>query len=143
MKVEFYNIGQIDEKRLKFAVISTWYDGKIVLVRHKERETWEMPGGHREKGEPIEITAKRELVEETGAMSFKIKEICEYSVEQDGEKSFGRLFISIVDEFGDLPDLEIGEVKLFNEFPENLTYKNIQPFLQEKIFKFKKKSRIY
>lgn len=143
MKVEFYNIGEIDEKRLKFAVISTWYDGKIVLVRHKERETWEMPGGHREKGEPIEITAKRELVEETGAMSFKIKEICEYSVEQDGEKSFGRLFISIVYEFGELPDLEIGEVKLFNEFPENLTYKNIQPFLQEKIVKFKEISRSY
>lgn len=124
-------------------MISTWYDGKIVLVRHKERETWEMPGGHREKGEPIEITAKRELVEETGAMSFKIKEICEYSVEQDGEKSFGRLFISIVDELGELPDLEIGEVKLFNEFPENLTYKNIQPFLQEKIIRFKEISRIY
>ena len=39
-----------------------------------------MPGGHREAGEDILETAKRELQEETGAIKFEIKPICVYSV---------------------------------------------------------------
>ena len=29
--------------------------GKWVFCRHKERNTWEIPGGHREMGEAIEL----------------------------------------------------------------------------------------
>jgi len=38
-----------------------------VFCKHKDRDTFEFPGGHREKDEKIEETAKRELWEETGA----------------------------------------------------------------------------
>ena len=44
-------------------------NGKWVFCKHKERDTYEVPGGHREAGENILETAKRELQEETGAIT--------------------------------------------------------------------------
>ena len=64
MQLDFYEIGTINEKELRFAVISAVYQNKWVYVRHKERKTWEIPGGHRDLGEDIMKTAKRELFEE-------------------------------------------------------------------------------
>ena len=39
------------------------------------------------------------------------------------------------EELGELPDLEIGEIKLFEGMPENLTYPEIQPILIDRIVK--------
>ena len=68
MEVKFYE--NIDDDSLDFAVIIAKYDDKWVFCKHKERDTYEVPGGHRESGETIEETAKRELYEETGARDF-------------------------------------------------------------------------
>lgn len=135
-KINFYDVGTIDDNQIKFAVISTKYNGKWVFVRHKERETWEIPGGHRESLEDIYNTASRELVEETGATDFKLYPICIYSVDRDGVESFGQLFYAEVENLGELPDSEIGEVRIFDEMPLNLTYPLIQPFLFERTLKF-------
>ncbi len=132
MRVEFHNIGAIEDKRLKFAVIVARYNGKEVFVRHKERETWEIPGGHRENGETIEEAGKRELEEETGARDYALKAICEYSVIRDGITSYGRLFVADIKELGKLPDTEIAEVRLFDTMPKELTYPAIQPLLYER-----------
>lgn len=78
IKVNFYE--QVDDALLKFAVIISKTDGKWVFCKHKERETYEVPGGHREECETIFDTARRELMEETGAIEFDIKPICVYSV---------------------------------------------------------------
>ncbi|MFR7445451.1 MAG: NUDIX domain-containing protein [Sellimonas intestinalis] len=43
-------------------------------------ETYEVPGGHREAGETIDETARRELYEETGATDFDLFPVCVYSV---------------------------------------------------------------
>lgn len=79
---------------LKFAVIIARHNGKWVFCKHKERNTWEAPGGHREDGEDILETAKRELYEETGAITFDITPICIYSVTApdnfDGKKAYRR-----------------------------------------------------
>lgn len=75
---EFYD--SIDDSMLKFAVIIAKHNGKWVFCKHRERSTWEVPGGHREQGEDILETAKRELYEETGAINFEINPICIYSV---------------------------------------------------------------
>ncbi len=58
-EVKFYE--DIEEERLKFAVILSKTQDKYVFCRHRERDTWEVPGGHREAGETILETAKREL----------------------------------------------------------------------------------
>ena len=57
-----------DDSLLRFAVICARYQNQWLLVRHRERRTWECPGGHREPGEDIDATARRELWEETGAL---------------------------------------------------------------------------
>ena len=133
MKVNFYDIGKVDDTVLKFAVIVSMYEGKWIFVRHKKRDTWEIPGGHREIGENIDETAKRELFEETGAKNFQIESICNYSVTNNNITTYGRLYLSKVRELNMLPDFEIKEIKLFDELPDNLTYPKIQPYLYEKV----------
>lgn len=59
-------------------------DGKFALVRQNRyplgEDMWELPAGKREKGEPPEITAARELEEETGTVAEKLYPICRFSV---------------------------------------------------------------
>lgn len=129
MEVRFYNMGEIDDRDLKFAVISAFYKNKWIFVRHRERITWEIPGGHREEGEDITCTAFRELNEETGAKDYNIIPLCDYGVVKNGSISFGRLFFADIRELGELPDMEIAEIRLFDEMPESLTYQDIQPHL--------------
>ena len=137
MIVDFYEIGTIADEKLDYAVMGTLYKGKNVIVRHKDRKTWEIPGGHRELGESIEEAGRRELMEETGAYRFSLTPLCEYSVRKDGKTSFGRLFTAEIDELGQLSLSEIEEVKLFDALPSNLTYPDIQPFLHRKVLELR------
>lgn len=130
LDVNFYDT--IEDSLLKFAVIVSKHDGKWVFCKHKERDTYECPGGHREPNEFIEETAKRELWEETGAVGFTLKPICVYSVKSDCEETFGMLYYADIHEFDSLPALEIGEVLFFDDLPTEWTYPLIQPKLVEK-----------
>ena len=100
-EVRFYDT--VDDSLLKFAVIIACSKGRWVFCKHKERDTYEIPGGHREPGENILDTAKRELYEETGAVKYSIKPICVYSVtapnEFDGVETFGGLYFADIEEF--------------------------------------------
>lgn len=78
LEVKFYDT--VEDILLKFAVIISKSNGEWVFCKHKEGDTFEVPGGHRESGEEIMETAKRELQEETGAVRFDIKPVCVYSV---------------------------------------------------------------
>lgn len=134
MKVSFHAIDSVDEASLAYAVIVTRQSGQWVLVRHRQRETWEIPGGHREPGELPAATAARELREETGAIAFDLQPVCEYSVQREGQPaSYGRLFYAEIWERGQLPPSEIGEVQLFPALPDGLTYPLIQPHLLTKV----------
>lgn len=73
LEVKFYE--QVDDALLKFAVILSRTQGKWVFCKHRERTTYEIPGGHREPGETIRETAERELREETGAVEFDMKQV--------------------------------------------------------------------
>ncbi len=138
IKVNFYDVDSVEDSKLRFAVIMAKYEGKWVFARHKERTTWEIPGGHREEGEQINFTASRELSEETGAKKFKLFPVCVYAVEKDGQESCGHLFYSEIEELDQLPNTEIGEIMLFEDMPENLTYPYIQPYLYERVLEFLK-----
>lgn len=133
LKIDFYDVGNVDNMALKFAVIVTMFQDKWIFVRHKDRNTWEIPGGHRETGEKIDETAKRELFEETGAKKFYIESICDYSVTRNKITTYGRLYFCQVKELDILPNFEIKEIRLFDKLPENLTYSEIQPYLFEKV----------
>ena len=95
MEVRFYET--VDDALLRFAVIISKTDDKWVFCKHRERDTYEIPGGHREPGEDILATARRELNEETGATDFTIAPVCAYSVtgknrvSNNGEETYGML----------------------------------------------------
>lgn len=136
MKIDFYSLGEISNEKFNFAVICAAYKGKWIFVRHKDRNTWEIPGGHREEKEDINVTASRELFEETGAVKYEVDPICDYSVTISGTTTFGRLFYAKVAEIGPLPESEICEITLLTAMPDNLTYADIQPKLHSKVLEF-------
>ena len=135
MEVKFYD--NVDDSLLKFAVIIAKADGKWVYCKHKERYTYEIPGGHREENETIYETAVRELKEETGAIDFTIEHVCVYSVvgknrvNETGEETFGMLYYTEINSFDNELHSEIERVALFDELPDKLTYPLIQPKLIE------------
>lgn len=133
-QVAFYK--KADDELLQFAVIAAKYQGRWVLCKHKERSTWEFPGGHREAGETIEAAAVRELYEETGAAEYRMVPVSVYSVTdqaQSGEKqaeSFGMLFSAEISRFDQLPPaFEMEKIECFENPPDNWTYPEIQPLL--------------
>lgn len=144
LEVNFYDT--VDDDLLKFAVIISQSNGKWVMCKHKERDTYEVPGGHREEGEDILETAKRELQEETGAVKFDIEQLCVYSVigknsiNENGEESFGLLCFAEIREFSGELHCEMEKVVFMDELPENWTYPLIQPKLIEKYLQIQKQS---
>jgi 8-oxo-dGTP diphosphatase len=106
------------------------YQNKWLLVRHRARTTFEMPGGHIERGEMPECAAARELREETGADRFSLEYVCDYGVERDGERTYGALFFAEIERLGDMPpEFEMAERRLFAALPPDMTYPAIQPAL--------------
>jgi len=122
-----------DSVTLKISVIVARDNRGFVFVKHQNRDTWEIPGGHIEAGETATEAAIRELKEETGALNFTISEICNYSVSVDDSISYGRLFFAEISDYSGSLDFEIDSVESFVEIPENLTYPNIHPFLFDKV----------
>lgn len=107
MEVKFYD--KVNDNLLKFAVIISKANGKWVFCKHKERDTYEVPGGHREDGESIDTTAKRELQEET----------------------YGMLYFADITKFETELHSEMEKVVLLDELPTEWTYPLIQPLLIE------------
>ncbi len=136
-KVQFYD--QVEDQKLRFAVIVTRTEGHWVFCKHKERNTLEVPGGHREPGEDILETAKRELYEETGATDFSIEPVCVYSVivplNFDGQETFGMLYYADVKAFEKELHSEIERIVIQDELPTSWTYPDIQPYLMQELFK--------
>jgi nucleoside triphosphatase YtkD len=118
---------------LLYVVIVARYEGHWVLVRHKDRNTYEGPGGHIEPFEDGVSAAKRELYEETGAYDFSLELVSMYAVEQNKIESGGYLFFAEIRSLSELPDYEIAERFLFDRLPENLTYPDILPALYHRV----------
>ena len=130
-EVKFYE--SVDDSLLKFAVIIAKSGGKWVFCKHRERDTYELPGGHREAGEEIAKKKKRELYEETGATVYDIEPICVYSVTADynfdGVETFGMLYFADIKEFESELHSEIEKIFLMDSLADKWTYPEIQPHL--------------
>lgn len=135
VEVKFYD--HAEDTLLKFAVILARTGGKWVFCRHRDRDTYEIPGGHREPGEDILSAAKRELREETGAVEFTIRPVCAYSVrgktgthKSAEEETFGMLFMADITSFEAL-HCEIEAILVTDRPVDRWTYPLIQPKLME------------
>jgi 8-oxo-dGTP diphosphatase len=136
-EVNFYDPLYIPDSKLTYSVISAKYEGKWIFVRHHNRSTWEIAGGHIEKGETSLEAARRELFEETGSVKFNIDCVATYSVTIDGETGWGRLYLAEVSKIGPIPDVsEIAGIKFSDHLPENLTHPDIQPHLFRRTVEF-------
>ena len=123
MKCETYELNYL--KSYKYVVIIAKYHGNWILCKHKKRDTWETAGGHIELGEMPLDAAKRELFEETGAVSFDIKPIFDYSASDETSHANGMVFYAEIKELNDLPESEMEKIEYFETLPMNLTYKDI------------------
>ncbi len=131
---EVFFCDSVDDELLKFAVIVSRYEGKWVFCKQKGASTYEVPGGHRENGENIEATARRELYEETGAARFRLTPVCVYGVrEESGEGTYGMLYFAEIQEFFALPDFEMERIDFFDGVPGELSYPDLQPALMHKV----------
>ena len=131
-EIRFYETAA--DEWLQFAVIVSLAQGQYVFCKHKDRDTWERPGGHREPGENIADTARRELYEETGAVEYALKPVCVYSVmASDAHETYGMLFFADIKRFETALHHEIEKIELTDRFPRKWTYPHIQPFLLEEV----------
>ena len=123
----------------KYVVICSSYQGKWILSKHKERDTWETQGGHIENGEtPIEC-AKRELFEESGICDAEIYPVCDYVGYNSKSSSNGVVFLAVVHSIGHLPKSEMDDICIFDTLPKNLTYPLTSPVLYSEAEKLLKK----
>ena len=131
MHCSVYDIGKLTD--YKFVIIFARYNCKWVLCKHKNRITWELPGGGIKYDETTLDAAKRELYEETGAINFNIIPICDYSF----SLSNAQVFLANIDSIGNIPDSEMVDVQFFDIFPENITFPEdkdeLIPFVIDKI----------
>jgi 8-oxo-dGTP diphosphatase len=134
VRVDFYDAGFETPEKLIYSVIAARYLGNWVFVRHHQRTTFEIPGGHIEMNETPAEAATRELMEETGAVKFTLECLNTYSVTIDNETRFGKLFLAEITEIGPVPDVsEIAETVLMKTLPDPVTYPEIQPLLFRRV----------
>ncbi len=127
LQCRIFPLGALE--RYKYTVICTAYQGKWILSRHKQRDTWETQGGHIEAGEtPLEC-ARRELYEESGIQDADLYPVCDYWGFNAHACSNGIVFLAVVHALGELPESEMQEIRLFDALPADLTYPQTSPKL--------------
>lgn len=100
-------------------------DEGCLLVRNVRRSGWELPGGQIEKGEHAEEAARREILEEAGAVVGDLKPLCWYTVSNGGRESRGIVYVANVLALHEPTDIEeIAEVKCFRKPPEEVSFKD-------------------
>ncbi|MFY9134649.1 MAG: NUDIX domain-containing protein [Bacillota bacterium] len=100
-------------------------DEGCLLVRNLRRSGWEFPGGQIEQGESAEEAARRETLEEAGAVVGTLKPLCWYTVSNGGSESRGIVYVADVLTFRERTDFEeVAEVKLFRKPPIEVSFKD-------------------
>ena len=126
-EVKLFDLDSLDNPELTRVVCVTTYKGKLVYAKHKERNTWELPGGHIEEGETWEDACKREMYEETGAIDIEVKPICYYKI-----STYGILCFCNIKKLESIPDSEIEKIAFFSDEPKDLTYSETHHLFLEK-----------
>ncbi|MEA2007360.1 MAG: nucleotide exchange factor GrpE [Patescibacteria group bacterium] len=98
---------------IKAVVVST-QSGKVLLLKRSRKELfnknkWDLPGGHIEKGETIEESLKREVMQETG-LKIEVGPLLQFTEFEKSHKAFkqekrGLRFIAL----SESEDVELGK----------------------------------
>lgn len=121
--------GSLEDEKLTYVVMGARHKGKWIFVRHRDRESWEMPAGHIEAGEDPDRAAVRELFEEAGVVNSSLTVISDYCVNDGRKSAYGRFYFVEVKELEALPEHEIEEIQFCRELPSHLTYPEVQTLL--------------
>ncbi len=123
MSMTNHIVGSLE--KIEFVVIFTKYKDKWVYCWHKKRESFEHPAGHVEVNESPLQAAKRELYEETGITDCDIIPLWDYEYiwEDNKGQNNGRVYLAVVHSLGSIPESEMDRIELFDNVPENYTYK--------------------
>ena len=126
-----------------FVVVVSEFQGKLMLSRHRDRDTWETQGGHIEHGETPLEAARRELYEESGATEFEIIPVCDYLGYNATGHAAGQVYYAKIVRMGPMPESEMAETRLFEALPENLTYPQVTPklYAQARLLRKEKENR--
>lgn len=118
----------IPGESIRYVLIAARHKGKWLFCRHASRQSWELPGGKRERGESARQAAERELREETGAERFGLIPVTAYSIIKSDVRH-GMLYMAEVTTLNNALHHEIAEVKLSDSLPSKLRFPDIQPGL--------------
>lgn len=108
--------------KLKYVIMVARYRDSFVFCKHKDKNTYELPGGHIEENETALEAAKRELYEETGATKFELEFVIFYTYHNDT----AAIYYAEIEEIGPLK-YEIESLIFCDYMPKELTYPHIQP----------------
>lgn len=120
--ITLYPAGTIHLSNLDYVIIGARENDKWIFVRHKERNSWELPAGHIEINETALEAASRELFEETGSIEAEIEAVIDYSGFRNGQARSGRIFFATVLKRGPIPESEIAEIRISKNSPSPYTY---------------------
>jgi 8-oxo-dGTP diphosphatase len=123
----------LEDRKLTYVVMGARYQDKWIFVRHRDRQTWEMPAGHIEAGESADRAAVRELFEEAGVVKSSLEVVCDYEVTVGTRAEYGRLYGVKVYEMEPQKEFEIEEILLSSELPRSLTYPDVQTILFQRV----------
>ena len=116
----------------EFVAVCSYFNGKWMLSKHKDRNCWEHQGGHIESNEDPLETAKRELYEESGATNANFVPLCDYIGYHSNRQANGKVYLAIIKRLNDLPQSEMERIDFFTNLPSELTYPNVTPkFFEE------------
>ncbi|OAS19902.1 NUDIX domain-containing protein [Paenibacillus oryzisoli] len=126
------------EEAANCVLIFAFYQGKLVLVRHKDRG-WELPGGTREEGESIIQTVIREMHEEAGGELDAIERIGQYLIYEENHLVFVKnIYISKVSTLNELPaGFETDGVMLLDVVPkqgEIMNDSTFSPLMKDNVY---------
>lgn len=127
----FYPAAEVDADTLpapQLAIMVGIYGGYYLLMYHRRRARWEIPGGYIEPGEPARAAALREFHEETmqtasdaqfiGTLKFRFA-VTSFSERKPGPDDdhirYGALFTGRIHEIAPFsPDQETGGIAFWN-----------------------------